>query len=207
MVYSSAFFCLLTVAMPGLVSAVALPDSSQVSSSAADDSSSVTADSTDREQDGWTNEIWNEIDYMVQMESFKLQKTVVTSGVRGDESEEDRLEYFQFISAAARPTKQNISDAISALKSALEKDEALLEQLGDDGTTGTKLDGTAKKRLFIARSHEQLGEIDSARAYYMSLLSDQYEEISHATEARDRLEVWDAEEVEGDADSSRAESK
>ena len=207
MVYSSAFFCLLILAKPGLVSAVALPDSSEVSNSADDDSSSVTADSTDREQDGWTNEIWNEIDYMVQMESFKLQKTVVTSGVRGDESDEDRLEYLQFINAAPRPTKQNISDAISALKSALERDEALLEQLGDDGTTGTKLDGTAKKRLFIARSHEQLGEADSARAYYISLLSDQYEEISHAAEARDRLEAWDAEEVEGDADSSRAESE
>ena len=144
---------------------------------------------------------------MVQMEAFKLQKTVVTSGVRGDESDEDRLEYLQYINAAPRPTKQSISDAISALKSALERDEALLERAGDDGTTGTKLDGTAKKRLFIARSHEQLGETDSARAYYMSLLSDQYDEIIHAAEARDRLEALDVEEVEGDADSSRADGE
>ncbi len=45
-------------------------------------------------------------------------------------------------------------------------------------------------RLFIARSYEQFGNIDSARAYYLSL-GEQYTNSNSAEEAIDRLdELW-----------------
>ena len=212
MLAGRAILWLLAVSIPGPVCAEGAVDRWGVPHPAKVDSSSVSADSlessvadstsTPDSDVAWPGEIWNEIDYMVQMESFKLQKTVVTSGVRGDEAEEDRLEDLQFIDAPPRPTKKNIGDAISALKGSLERDEALLEGESTDSTTGTKLDGTAKKRLFIARAHEQLGEIDSARAYHMSLLSEQYADVSHAAKALGHLEGL--EDGEGAADSSRA---
>jgi hypothetical protein len=213
MLTGRAILWLLAASIPGPVCAEGAADSWEVSHAAKADSSSVSADflessavdstSLPDSDDAWTADIWNEIDYMVQMESFKLKKTVVTSGVRGDEAAEDQLEDLQFTDAPPRPTKKNIGDAISTLKGSLERDEALLEGASTDSTTGTKLDGTAKKRLFIARAHEQLGEIDSARAYYMSLLSEQYADVSHAAEAKSHLAGF--EDGEGAADSSRAE--
>ena len=215
MLAGRAILWLLAASIPGLVCAQGAADSWEGSRPAKVDSSSAPADSLESSEadstsqpdgdDAWTEEIWSEIDYMVQMESFKLQKTVVTSGVRGDEAEEDQLEDLQFIDAPPRPTKKNIGDAISALKGSLERGEALLEGASTDSITGTKLDGTAKKRLFIARAHEQLGEIDSARAYYMSLLSEQYADVSEAAKARSHLEGL--EDGEGAADSSRAEDQ
>ena len=168
-------------------------DTGDSSSIAADTTKTPAGDNSEPRSQAfdadWEETIWTEIDHMMRQESLQLQKTVTTAGVRGAEAEDEMLEQLQFIDAPSRSTKESVGDAINALKGMLEREESLLEETEttDETERQRKLDGVAKKRLFIARSYEQLGITDSARVYYMSL-TEQLMNTKSTEEASDLLD-------------------
>jgi len=55
------------------------------------DSSTAVVDVLPDEQ--WLKTVWSQIDTLIRQEKFDLQETVVAGGVRGEEGEDDLVQY------------------------------------------------------------------------------------------------------------------
>lgn len=121
----------------------------------------------------WLKTVWSQVDTLIRQEKFDLQETVISGGVRGEEGEDDLVQYYYFKGGKRYPNQKLIEKVTEKLERRL----ANRRRAGD----------RARMKYLSAICYDLIGEREQARKYY-ARVADDHAKSGYATRARERLE-------------------
>jgi len=137
------------------------------------DSDSASSSMVALPDEQWLKTVWSQIDTLIRQEKFDLQETVVTGGVRGEEGEDDLVQYYYFKGGTRYPNEKLIEKVTKRLERRL----ANRRRAGD----------RARMKYLSAICYDLIGEQEQARKYYERVVDD-HAKSGYAVRARERLE-------------------
>ena len=166
-------FSLLAVLLPIGLASIRPVAGEEADGAAQAEPDSATAAGVALQDEQWLKTVWTQIDTLIRQEKFDLQETVVTGGVRGEEGEDDLVQYYYFKGGKRYPNQKLIEKVTERLERRL----ANRRRAGD----------RARMKYLSAICYDLIGEREQARKYYARVVDD-HAKSGYATRAQERLE-------------------
>ncbi|MBT4501454.1 MAG: hypothetical protein HOC74_27245 [Gemmatimonadetes bacterium] len=166
-------FSLLAVLLPIGLASIRPVAGEEADGAAQAEPDSATAAGVVLPDEQWLKTVWSQIDTLIRQEKFDLQETVVTGGVRGEEGEDDLVQYYYFKGGKRYPNQKLIEKVTERLERRL----ANRRRAGD----------RARMKYLSAICYDLIGEREQARKYYARVVDD-HAKSGYATRAQERLE-------------------